>query len=692
MDLREVPSSSISINKPNLDRAVAASFGGSPTRQSPNTGTVGSTNSPFWNRVFPWSKGSPNRSNSGEILPDVNKSTSDEPKVVRRIQSTSALNPNMPPFSSKGNEEIHEIKTATPAGSRLTDLHTPFMKELLSQEPESASSSSLATLRSNSLEHQNNLADMSVLDLEGEVFGDDDGGVGTGNFLNESPMAARDKSSTPSGSKYGSLNLNLTARLPNLKSKGEGGGDESVVLNRDSPNNLIPAAQTTAPTAKAISDGLSALQLANSSSPLSPHNTSTTTPTLIAASTIEDDGITHSTSTETFKDALSNLSDSSPASSSSVQESQLKPDLIHRDSKLSADLSWFGGKHGQQQHQPHQNHNTTNDLYKKQIPSVMDEVTVALPAPEPTQHVPFSARAVNSHVHEDVLVNLTSPVKTSDLPSYVPPVQSNSSSVGSHGHDIRFTPVKLPNVNMHGSTLAQVPVPSSSMMELHTVFSTPKSMPKYSERDLENLRAELTTKFEKEFELAQMELQELEAKRAESVETTKRYQVTLREWEVFMKDLIAKKEGDDKRARDESDSLKAALAKVTEEKEHLQKDHETLVSKHRQLRLDLEDEREKSEKLQEKIEELNLVVKEDEERFNGLRAHAEEKLEHANIEIARVRAAFEKEIAALKVKISRADLHISSLEKTIETKTQENQELTKICDDLLMQIENSAAM
>ncbi|KAJ3067361.1 hypothetical protein HDU98_009404 [Podochytrium sp. JEL0797] len=52
-----------------------------------------------------------------------------------------------------------------------------------------------------------------------------------------------------------------------------------------------------------------------------------------------------------------------------------------------------------------------------------------------------------------------------------------------------------------------------------------------------------------------------------------------------------------------------------------------------------------------------------------------------------VRAGYEKEIAALKVKLSRTELHMSSLERTVETKAQENAELTKICDDLLMQIE-----
>jgi transforming acidic coiled-coil-containing protein 3 len=74
-------------------------------------------------------------------------------------------------------------------------------------------------------------------------------------------------------------------------------------------------------------------------------------------------------------------------------------------------------------------------------------------------------------------------------------------------------------------------------------------------------------------------------------------------------------------------------------------------------------------------------------RYESLKAHAEAKLDNANIEIAKARAAYEKEIAALKTKISRFELNIASLETSLATKEHENQELTKICDGLVQQME-----
>lgn len=57
------------------------------------------------------------------------------------------------------------------------------------------------------------------------------------------------------------------------------------------------------------------------------------------------------------------------------------------------------------------------------------------------------------------------------------------------------------------------------------------------------------------------------------------------------------------------------------------------------------------------------------------------------MEIARARASYEKEIAALKTKLSRTEINISSLERALAGKDLENQELTKICDGLVQQME-----
>lgn len=54
-----------------------------------------------------------------------------------------------------------------------------------------------------------------------------------------------------------------------------------------------------------------------------------------------------------------------------------------------------------------------------------------------------------------------------------------------------------------------------------------------------------------------------------------------------------------------------------------------------------------------------------------------------------MREGYEKEMSTLKAKLLRAELAVNSLDKQVQGNTQENMELTKICDELLAQIERS---
>ncbi|NXN33722.1 TACC3 protein, partial [Nycticryphes semicollaris] len=58
----------------------------------------------------------------------------------------------------------------------------------------------------------------------------------------------------------------------------------------------------------------------------------------------------------------------------------------------------------------------------------------------------------------------------------------------------------------------------------------------------------------------------------------------------------------------------------------------------------------------------------------------------ANEEIAQVRNKAKSEIAALQASLRKEQMRIQSLERTLEQKTKENDELTKICDDLILRM------
>ncbi|KAJ3604076.1 hypothetical protein NHX12_028817 [Muraenolepis orangiensis] len=76
-------------------------------------------------------------------------------------------------------------------------------------------------------------------------------------------------------------------------------------------------------------------------------------------------------------------------------------------------------------------------------------------------------------------------------------------------------------------------------------------------------------------------------------------------------------------------------------------------------------------------------VKQEEQRYQTLKLHAEEKLDKANKEIAQVRSKASSENMALMATLRKEQMRIDSLETGLLQKNQEIEELTKICDELI---------
>ncbi|XP_037536982.1 transforming acidic coiled-coil-containing protein 1 isoform X2 [Nematolebias whitei] len=76
-------------------------------------------------------------------------------------------------------------------------------------------------------------------------------------------------------------------------------------------------------------------------------------------------------------------------------------------------------------------------------------------------------------------------------------------------------------------------------------------------------------------------------------------------------------------------------------------------------------------------------VKQEEQRYQTLKLHAEEKLDKANEEIAQVRAKASSENTALTASLRKEQMKNESLEQALQQKNQEIEELTKICDELI---------
>ncbi|CAL1615989.1 unnamed protein product [Knipowitschia caucasica] len=76
-------------------------------------------------------------------------------------------------------------------------------------------------------------------------------------------------------------------------------------------------------------------------------------------------------------------------------------------------------------------------------------------------------------------------------------------------------------------------------------------------------------------------------------------------------------------------------------------------------------------------------VKQEEQRYQTLKLHAEEKLDKANEEIAHVRAKLSSENVALTASLRKEQMKVESMDQALQQKNQEMEELTKICDELI---------
>ncbi|XP_036431123.1 transforming acidic coiled-coil-containing protein 3 isoform X2 [Colossoma macropomum] len=138
----------------------------------------------------------------------------------------------------------------------------------------------------------------------------------------------------------------------------------------------------------------------------------------------------------------------------------------------------------------------------------------------------------------------------------------------------------------------------------------------------------------------------------------------------------------------------AELSKVLQEKQQLAKDLNDMersfsdVVKRLDRRKEVIDGFKKNEETLKQCAQSYLArLQKEEQRYQMLKTHAEEKIDQANKEIAEVRSKLGAEVSALQVQLRREQLKVQSLEKNLEQKTKEVEDVTKLCDELIMKVQ-----
>uniref|UniRef100_A0A3P8NCW8 Transforming acidic coiled-coil-containing protein C-terminal domain-containing protein n=1 Tax=Astatotilapia calliptera TaxID=8154 RepID=A0A3P8NCW8_ASTCA len=137
-------------------------------------------------------------------------------------------------------------------------------------------------------------------------------------------------------------------------------------------------------------------------------------------------------------------------------------------------------------------------------------------------------------------------------------------------------------------------------------------------------------------------------------------------------------------------SAQKALHTVTMEKDaaladlnSVERSLSDVFRRYENMKSTLEGFKKNEEVLKKCAQEYLARVKQEEQRYQTLKLHAEEKLDKANEEIAQVRAKASAENMAMTASLRKEQMKNESLEQALQQKNQEIEELTKICDELI---------
>ncbi|KAL4613231.1 transforming acidic coiled-coil-containing protein 3 [Arapaima gigas] len=144
----------------------------------------------------------------------------------------------------------------------------------------------------------------------------------------------------------------------------------------------------------------------------------------------------------------------------------------------------------------------------------------------------------------------------------------------------------------------------------------------------------------------------------------------------------------------ENSSLQEELKKVQQEKEQVVLDLSAMersfsevfkrLEKYKEI---IEGYKKNEDTLKKCAQDYLSRIKKEEQRYQTLKAHAEEKIALANGEITQMRTKQKAEMSALQAQLRREQLKVQTLEKSLEQKVKETEELTKLCDDLIVNVQ-----
>ncbi|XP_053665190.1 uncharacterized protein LOC128714339 [Anopheles marshallii] len=154
-------------------------------------------------------------------------------------------------------------------------------------------------------------------------------------------------------------------------------------------------------------------------------------------------------------------------------------------------------------------------------------------------------------------------------------------------------------------------------------------------------------------------------------------------YERTIAELISEKEILIRNHEVECESLKQDNEINAQHLESLEKTFSNLYAKYERMKKNAIKYKENEDKLLEKVLKLEECLRAQEQRYEKMKSHAMSQLEIANTKIDEALRNHSQESAKLKAQIKKEELYRISINEQLIQKSKENEELVKICDELI---------
>jgi len=181
----------------------------------------------------------------------------------------------------------------------------------------------------------------------------------------------------------------------------------------------------------------------------------------------------------------------------------------------------------------------------------------------------------------------------------------------------------------------------------------------------------------------QREIDMLKHDLQQNTESNKQMMMIVEEFEKTIGQLIAEKEREQVYNEIARDRVQNERNQILEDLQAVERAFNDLHRKYERTKEVVAGFKTNEDLLKSTVEDLSIRYKRGEERYELLKSHAETKLNEANSRIAEIQRSKSAEIAKLTALLRKAEMRVSSLERSLEQKSRENQELTTICDELI---------